>query len=65
MMSGGGVILYIRDLGGCRVIKYAHNTYDGRTRKIPLEDTIGLLPEEKADICQRDRKCWSVLGACT
>ena len=26
------------------LIEYAHNTYDGRTRKIPLEDTIVLLP---------------------
>ena len=47
------------------LIKYAHNTYDGRTRKIPSEDTIVLLPEEKANSCQRDRECWRVLGACT
>ena len=47
------------------MIKYAHNTYDGRTQKIPSEDTIALLPEEKADSCQRDSKCWRVLGACT
>ena len=47
------------------MIKYAHNTYNGSTQKIPLEDTIVLLPEEKADSCQRDSKCWHVLGACT
>ena len=47
------------------MIKYAHNTYDGKTRKIPLEDTIVLLPEEKANSCQRDSKCWRVMGACT
>ena len=47
------------------LIKYAHNTYNRRTRKIPSEDTIVLLPEEKADRCQRDSECWRVLGACT
>ena len=47
------------------MIKYAHNAYAGRTRKIPLEDTIVLLSEEKADSCQRDSKCWRMLGACT
>ena len=46
------------------LIKYAHNTYDRRTRKIPLEDIIVLLPEEKANSCQRDSKCWSVPGVC-
>ena len=48
-----------------RLIKYAHNTYDGRTQKIPSEDTIILPPEEKADSCQCDSECWRVLGACT
>ena len=47
------------------MIKYAHNTYDGRTQKISLEDTIFLLPEEKANRCQRNRKYWRVAGACT
>ena len=47
------------------LIKYAHNTYDSRTRKITLRDTIVSLPEEKADICQHDSKCWRVPGACT
>ena len=47
------------------VIKYAHNTYGGGTRKIPSEDTIVLLLEDKADRCQRDSECWRVLGACT
>ena len=47
------------------VIKYAQNTYDGRTQNIPSEDTIVLLMEEKANICQRDRECWCVPGACT
>ena len=47
------------------LIKYAHNTYGGRTRKISSEDTIVLLPEEKADSCQRDSKCWRMLGART
>ena len=46
------------------LIKYAHNMYYGRKRKIPSVDTIVLLPEEKANICQRDRKCWSMLCAC-
>ena len=44
---------------------YAHNTYDGRTQNISSEDTIVLLPEEKADSCQHDSECWCVLGACT
>ena len=47
------------------MVKYSHNTYERRTQQIPSEDTIVLLPEEKADICQRDSKCWRVLGACT
>ena len=47
------------------MIKYAHNTYDGRTQKIPSEDTIVLLLEEKANICQRGSKCWRVPGTCT
>ena len=47
------------------MIKHAHNTYDGSTRKIPLEDTIVLLLEEKANSCQRDSECWRVPGACT
>ena len=45
------------------MIKYAHNTYYGRTRKIPSEDTIVLLPEEKANSCQHEMKCWRVQGA--
>ena len=45
--------------------KYAHNKYGGRTRKIPSEDTIVLLPEEKANSCQSDSKCWRVPVACT
>ena len=47
------------------MIKYAHNKYDERTRKITSEDTIVSLPEEKADSCKSDSKCWRVLGACT
>ena len=47
------------------MIKYAHNTYDERTRNIPSEDTIVLLPEEKANSCQSDSKCWRLPGACT
>ena len=47
------------------MIKYAHNTYDGRTQKIPSEFTIVLLLEEKANSCQRDSKCWRVPVACT
>ena len=47
------------------VIKYAHNTYNRRTRKMPSEDTIVLLPEEKLNSCQRDSECWRVPGACT
>ena len=47
------------------LIKYAHNTYDGKTQKIPSEDAIVLLPEEKADSCHRDSEYWRVLGACT
>ena len=47
------------------LIKYAHNTYNGRTQKIPLEYTIVLLPEEKANRRQRDSKCWRVPGVCT
>ena len=47
------------------MIKYAHNTYNGRTQKIPSKDTIILLPEEKANSSQRDRECWRVPDACT
>ena len=47
------------------LIKYTHNTYDGRTQNIPLEDAIVLLLEEKANSCQRDIECWRVPGACT
>ena len=47
------------------MIKYAHNAYGGRTRKIPSEDTIVLLPEEKANSYQRESECWRVPGACT
>ena len=39
--------------------------YDGMTQKIPSKDTIVSLPEEKANICQRDSKCWRVPGVCT
>ena len=46
------------------LIKYAHNTYNWRTQNIPSEDTIVSLPEEKANICQRERECWRVPGAC-
>ena len=46
--------------------QYAHERmYDGMTRKIPPEDTIFSLLEEKANSCQRDSKCWRVPGACT
>ena len=31
----------------------------------PSEDTIVLIPEEKADSCQSDSKCWRVMGVCT
>ena len=39
--------------------------YERMTQKIPLKDTIVSLPEEKANSCQRDSKCWRVPGACT
>ena len=46
--------------------QYAHErTYDGMTQNIPSKDAIISLPEEKTNSCQRDSKCWSVLGACT
>ena len=46
--------------------QYAHErTYDGMTRKTPTKDTIISLPEEKANSCKRDSKCWCVPGACT
>ena len=47
------------------LIKYAHNTYARITPKIPSKDTIVVLPEEKANSCQRDSECWRVTGACT
>ena len=31
---------------------------------IPSKDTIVLLPEEKANSCQRDSECWCMPGAC-
>ena len=34
-------------------------------RRQDTKDTIALLPEEKATICQRDSECWCVPGACT
>ena len=46
--------------------QYAHeHMYDWMTQKIPSKDTIFLLPEEKANSCQRDSECWRVPGACT
>ena len=43
-----------------------------RPQYVRREDTkdtivryIFLLPEDKADSCQRDSECWRVLGACT
>ena len=33
--------------------------------KYTIRRYIFLLPEEKADSCQRNRKCWRVLDACT
>ena len=54
----------VEEWGHGGVIKYAHNTYEGRTQKIPSEDAIVLLPEEKANSCQRDSECWRVTGAC-
>ena len=47
------------------MIKYSHNTHNRRTKEIPSEDTIVLLPEEKADRCQSDSECWRVQGVCT
>ena len=47
------------------LIKYAHNMYNGMTRKIPSKDIIVSLPEEKVNSCQRDNKCWRMPGACT
>ena len=47
------------------LIKYAHNTYDRRTRKIPSKDTIISLPKERANSCQCDSECWRVPGVCT
>ena len=47
------------------LIKYAHNTNDERTQEITSEDTIFLLPEEKANRCQCDSECWRVPGAYT
>ena len=46
------------------LIKFAHNTYSGRTQKILSDNTIVLLPEEKANSCQHNSECWSVPGAC-
>ena len=39
--------------------------YDRMTQKIPSKDNIVLLPEEKANSCQRDSECWHVPGSCT
>ena len=47
------------------LIKYAHNTYNRRTRKIPSEDTIVLLPKENVNSCQHNSEFWRVPGACT
>ena len=47
------------------LIKYAHNTYSGMTQKISSKDIIVSLPEDKANICQRDNECWRVPGVCT
>ena len=47
------------------LLKYAHSTNDGMTRKIPSKDSIVSLMEEKANICQRDSKCWRMPGVCT
>ena len=53
------------DVGCVHLIKYAHNTYDGMTQKIPSKDIIVSLPEDKSNRCQRDNKCWRVPGVCT
>ena len=47
------------------LIKYAHNTDDGRTRKIPSKDTIVSILEEKENSCQRVSECCRVPGAFT
>ena len=65
MIKHAYLLLINSQLDLLHLIKYAHNTYDGRTQKILSEDTIVLLPEEKANSCQRDSECCRVLGACT
>ena len=34
-------------------------------RRVDTKDTIISLPEEKANSCQRDSKCWRLPGVCT
>ena len=36
------------------MIKYAHNTYDGRTQKDTVGRYIFLIPEVKTDSCPHD-----------
>ena len=36
-----------------------------KDKKYTIRRYIVLLPEEKADSCQRDSKLWRVMGACT
>ena len=38
---------------------------DRSTQKIPSEDTIVLLPEEKANSCQSEIECWLMPGEFT
>ena len=43
------------------LIKYAHNTYDGRTRKIPSEDTLFYFmwrKQKAVSMTANDGACW-------
>ena len=43
------------------VIKYAHNTYGGRTRKIPSEDTFFYFRKRRRTsvrMTENDGACW-------
>ena len=57
----------IRSIGGFhhRFDKIRPQYVRQEDTKIQSEDTIILLPEEKANSCQRDSECWCVMSACT
>ena len=48
-------------ISSVQMIKYAHNTYDGRTQKIPSEDTLFYFRKRRQTdvrVTANDGACW-------